>query len=54
MWSLVVTIRLVDAECWGVKRSIAWMSGCRGLPPRYERNFRNHLAFIDFATALVG
>ncbi|MGX7828886.1 IS5 family transposase [Actinokineospora sp. 24-640] len=38
---------------WVIERTIAWMLGCRRLSPRYERNPRNHLAFIDLAASLT-
>ncbi|MPY57528.1 hypothetical protein FNH08_10260 [Streptomyces spongiae] len=30
----------------------SWLPGYRGLSPRYERNPRNHLAFLGLAAAL--
>ncbi|MFQ6268031.1 hypothetical protein ACLLO4_16585 [Kutzneria viridogrisea] len=38
---------------WSVERSLAWLLGCHRLPPRYERNPRNYLAFLTLAAALV-
>lgn len=35
-----------------IERTISWLSGYRRLSPRYERDPRNYLAFLDLAAAL--
>ncbi len=38
---------------WVIERTMAWLTGYRRLTPRYERNPRNHLAFLDLAAAML-
>jgi transposase len=37
---------------WVVERTMTWLSGYRRLSPRYERDPRNHPAFLGLAAAL--
>ena len=37
---------------WVVERSIAWLSGCRRLHRRYERQPEHFLAFVAIAATL--
>lgn len=34
---------------WVIERTMSWLTGCRRLNHRYERNPRNHLAFLALA-----
>jgi putative transposase len=38
---------------WVVERTFAWLSKCRGLLVRYEKNDRNYLGMIQLACALL-
>jgi transposase len=38
---------------WTIERSIAWLTGCRRLSPRYERNASHYCAFLTLAAALT-
>ncbi len=38
---------------WAIERTISRLTGYRRLPPRYERNPRNHLTFPDLAAAML-
>lgn len=38
---------------WVIERTMAWLGGYRRLSPRYERNPRNYLAFLDLAAAMI-
>lgn len=37
---------------WVIERTISWLTGYRRLSPRYERDPRNHLAFLGLAAAI--
>jgi putative transposase len=36
-----------------VERTLAWLSKCRGLLVRYEKNARNYLGLLQLACALI-
>jgi transposase len=38
---------------WVIERSLAWLTGCRRLPLRYERSARLFAAFLTLAAALT-
>jgi putative transposase len=38
---------------WVVERTLAWLSKCRGILVRYEKQAENYLAMIQFACALL-
>ncbi|RKS76171.1 DDE family transposase [Actinomadura pelletieri DSM 43383] len=37
---------------WVIERTLSWLTGYRRLNHRYERNPRNHRAFLGLAAAL--
>jgi transposase len=37
---------------WVIERTMSWLSDCRRLSPRYERDPRDYLAFLGLAAAL--
>ena len=37
---------------WVIERTMSWLSGYRRLSPRYERDYRNYLAFLGLAAAI--
>jgi putative transposase len=41
------------ARRWVVKRTLAWLSKCRGLLVRYEKKAENYLALLKLACALL-
>jgi putative transposase len=41
------------ARRWVVERTLAWLSKCRGLLIRYEKNARNYLGLLQLACALI-
>ena len=41
------------ARRWVVERTLAWLSRCRGLLVRYEKQARNYLGLLQFACALI-
>ena len=41
------------ARRWVVERTLAWLSTCRGLLIRYEKNARNYLGLLQLACALI-
>ena len=38
---------------WVVERTLGWLSKCRALLVRYDKNWFNHLGLIQFACALL-
>lgn len=41
------------ARRWVVERTLAWLSKCRGILVRYEKNAKNYLALIQWACSLL-
>lgn len=41
------------ARRWVVKRTLAWLAKCRGLPVPYEKKRDNYLGLLQFACALL-
>jgi putative transposase len=41
------------ARRWVVERTLAWLSMCRGLLIRYEKNARHYLGRLQWACALI-
>lgn len=41
------------ARRWVVERTLAWLSKCRGLLVRYEKNACNYLGLLQLACALI-
>lgn len=41
------------ARRWVVERTLAWLSKCRGILVRYERNAANYLGLLHLACALL-
>ena len=41
------------ARRWVVERTLAWLQKCRALLVRYDKHWRNHLALIQLACALL-
>jgi putative transposase len=41
------------ARRWVVERTLAWLSKCRGLLIRYEKNARNYLGLLQLACAFI-
>ncbi len=37
---------------WVIERTMSWLTGYRGVSPRYERQPANYAAFLDLAAAL--
>lgn len=45
--------RRLGRHRWIVERTVAWLSGCRRLHRRYEREAEHFLAFAGIAAALI-
>jgi putative transposase len=41
------------ARRWVVERTLAWLSACRGILIRWERNAQNYLGMLKLACALL-
>jgi putative transposase len=41
------------ARRWGVERTLAWLSKCRGLLVRYEKKPENYLGLLKLACGLI-
>lgn len=45
--------RKYPARRWVVERTFAWLSKCRGLLVRYDKNPQHYLGLLQFACALL-
>jgi putative transposase len=41
------------ARRWVVERTLAWLSKCRAIFVRYDKNDRNYLGLLELACALL-
>jgi putative transposase len=47
------TARKYPARRWVVERTLAWLSKCRAILVRYDKNSENYLGLLQFASALL-